>query len=172
LLPISTPAKARQKRQAKKYSTARGSYRNTMSQNPRLKDVIQLLLLGGPRFAATRERLDELPLIAFAKSADLKDKFMPAYVISDIASVEQPLFERYRALAEQTILEYGGRYLTRTGATETVEGDWKPYRVVVLEFPSMERAREWYKSPEYGKALEISRVAVKRRMIFVEGVTP
>jgi uncharacterized protein (DUF1330 family) len=51
------------------------------------------------------------------------------------------------------------------------EGDWPAQqRVVVVEFPSMQRAREWYASPEYAEALAVRRDALERRLIFVEGV--
>ena len=40
----------------------------------------------------------------------------------------------------------------------------------IVEFPTMKRAREWYHSAEYAKALTVSQKALKRRLIFVEGV--
>jgi uncharacterized protein (DUF1330 family) len=43
-------------------------------------------------------------------------------------------------------------------------------RIVVVEFPSMERLREWYASPEYAEALKVRRTALYRRLIFVEGL--
>jgi uncharacterized protein (DUF1330 family) len=95
---------------------------------------------------------------------------MKAYVISDVEIVDPAAMERYRALAASTIAQYGGRYLVRGGAIETLEGDWSPQAVIVLEFPSMTRAREWYGSPEYAPAREISRTALRRRLIMVEGM--
>jgi uncharacterized protein (DUF1330 family) len=41
--------------------------------------------------------------------------------------------------------------------------------VVIVEFPSMERLRDWYASPEYAEALEIRQTALARRLLFVEG---
>ena len=55
------------------------------------------------------------------------------------------------------------------GATETVEGDWKPKRMVIIEFESVARAREWYNSEEYAPALAIRLKAAKSRLIIVEG---
>ena len=66
---------------------------------------------------------------------------MKAYVISDVEIVERAAMERYRALAESTIAQYGGRYLARGGAIETLEGDWSPQAIVVVEFPSIARRR-------------------------------
>src|SRR5262245_16615358 len=94
---------------------------------------------------------------------------MPAYVISDVEFLDPPLVERYRSLAQATIAKYGGRYLARGGAVETVEGDWKPERIIIVEFPTMALAHEWYNSPDYAEALEVRRTALDRRLIFVEG---
>ena len=95
---------------------------------------------------------------------------MAAYVISEISEISDTrLMEEYRSLAQAAIQQYGGRYLVRGGAFETVEGDSGLRRIVIVEFPTMKRAREWYRSPEYAKALTVSQKALKRRLIFVEG---
>ena len=97
---------------------------------------------------------------------------MPAYVISEVTEVvDTALMEKYRSLAQVTIAQHGGRYLVRGGAFETVEGHWAPQRMIVVEFPTMEKAKEWYRSPEYAEALEISRLALKRRLMLVNGWT-
>ncbi len=96
---------------------------------------------------------------------------MPAYVISDVEMLDPTLVEEYRSLAQATIARYGGRYIVRGGAIQTVEGDWAPKHIVIVEFPTMERAQEWYRSPEYAQALKVRRRALKRRLIFVEGLT-
>jgi len=95
---------------------------------------------------------------------------VPAYVISDVEFLDAELVARYRTLALETIAKYGGRYLARGGPIEPIEGDWTPQNIVIVEFPSMRRAREWYRSPDYAEALELSRQALKRRLIFVQGI--
>jgi uncharacterized protein (DUF1330 family) len=97
---------------------------------------------------------------------------MAAYVISDVEFVEPSQVERYRLLAPAAIAKYGGRYLARGGPVEPVEGDWRPERIIVVEFSTMEQAREWYRSPEYADALAVRRTALKRNLIFVDGVPP
>jgi uncharacterized protein (DUF1330 family) len=69
------------------------------------------------------------------------EQTVKAYVISDVEIVDRAVMERYRALAESTIAQYGGRYLARGGAIETLEGDWSPQAIVVVEFPSIARRR-------------------------------
>jgi uncharacterized protein (DUF1330 family) len=99
-----------------------------------------------------------------------KTRSMPVYVISEISAILEPaLMEKYRTLAQASIKQYGGRYIVRGGAIEKVEGE-APHAVVIVEFPSMERAREWCRSPEYAEALAIRPCALNRRLLFVEGV--
>ena len=81
-------------------------------------------------------------------------------------------FEAYRAIAAKTIAQYGGRYLVRGGAANLIEGGPPPKTIVVVEFPTTERLREWYASPEYAEALTLRQTALDRRLIFVEGVAP
>lgn len=97
---------------------------------------------------------------------------MPAYVISEVEVRDQAGMEAYRALAAQTIAQYGGRYLVRGGAADVVEGTPPAKTLVIVEFPSMTRAREWYASPEYAEALRLRQTALERRLTFVEGVVP
>ena len=94
---------------------------------------------------------------------------MPAYVISDVRPLDPDAIRAYRDLAQATIAKYGGRYIVRGGAIDRVEGDWNPNMLVVAEFPSMDRAREWYRSPEYAEALKLRETALQRNLIFVEG---
>ena len=70
---------------------------------------------------------------------------MPAYVISEVEPRDAAQFERYRAMAPDTIKRYGGRYIVRAGAAELVEGGPPPKTLIIVEFPDMARAREWYR---------------------------
>ena len=95
---------------------------------------------------------------------------MSAYVISELEVRDPVAIETYRSVAAKSIAHYGGRYLVRGGAAEVAEGGPRVKNIVVVEFPSMERLREWYASPEYAEALKVRRTALERRLIFVEGV--
>lgn len=78
---------------------------------------------------------------------------MPAYVISDVTIRDAEAIEAYRTRAAASIAQHGGRYLVRGGQVETLEGNWNPGLLIVVEFPDMERARRWYGSAEYAAAL-------------------
>jgi uncharacterized protein (DUF1330 family) len=95
---------------------------------------------------------------------------MSAYVISEVEVHDAAGFETYRTIAARTIAQYGGRYLVRGGAAELAEGGPPPKTIIIVEFQTMERLREWYASPEYAEALKVRRAALERRLIFVEGV--
>jgi uncharacterized protein (DUF1330 family) len=95
---------------------------------------------------------------------------MPAYFIVDIDVTDPTAFEEYRKAVPATVEKYGGKFLVRGGHMEVVEGSWRPKRVVVAEFPSLEQAKLWYDSEEY-RALKALRLRTsKGNVILVEGV--
>jgi uncharacterized protein (DUF1330 family) len=95
---------------------------------------------------------------------------MAAYVIVDVAINDPVVYAEYRRLTPASIAAYGGRFVVRGGAVETLEGDWLPERIVVLEFESVARAKAWWSSPEYAPAKELRQRSATTRMIVVEGV--
>lgn len=95
---------------------------------------------------------------------------MSAYLIAEVEVRDPQGYEEYRKLVGPTLQKYGGKFLVRGGKVETLEGDWNPKRVVVLEFESVEQAHKWYDSPEYTVAKNIRQKASDGRFILVEGV--
>lgn len=95
---------------------------------------------------------------------------MAAYIIVEIDVHDPTTYDEYKILAPPSIAEYGGRYIVRGGRTETLEGDWSPKRIVVLEFPDMEKACAWQASREYAPAREVRQRSSTARMIAVEGL--
>ena len=96
---------------------------------------------------------------------------MPAYVIVDITVNDPKAYDEYRRLAPPSITAYGGRYIVRGGETTTLEGDWRPTRLVVLEFPDSARARAWWSSPEYAPAKKLRLQCADADMVVVDGLT-
>ncbi|HAK07103.1 MAG TPA: DUF1330 domain-containing protein [Spartobacteria bacterium] len=95
---------------------------------------------------------------------------MPAYVIVEIDIVDPVGYEEYKKLAAATVARHGGKYIVRGGAVETLEGDWKPKRIVVLEFETAQRAKEWLNCEEYRQPRKMLHRTAKTNMILVEGV--
>lgn len=95
---------------------------------------------------------------------------MPAYVIVEI-DVQDPVpYVAYKTMAPPSIAAYGGRYLVRGGAVETLEGNWRPPRFVILEFPDAPSARAWWASPEYAAAKALRQSCARTEMILVDGL--
>jgi uncharacterized protein (DUF1330 family) len=95
---------------------------------------------------------------------------MAAYVIVDIEVTDPAGYEEYRKLAGPAVAAFDGRFLVRGGATATLEGDWHPARIVLLEFPSLARARAWWSSDAYREARAIRQRTAITDMIVAEGV--
>ena len=92
---------------------------------------------------------------------------MSAFVIVEIEIRDPVIYERYKQLAPPSIAAYGGRYVVRGGAVETLEGGWMPPRLVVLEFPTVELARAWWDSPEYAEGKALRQSCAETKMILV-----
>ena len=95
---------------------------------------------------------------------------MPAYVVVEVRIKDPVRYEEYKKLVEPTILAHGGRYLARGGTTEALEGEWDPGRFVLLEFPDVRRAREWWNSDSYREPKSIRAEAAASRILLVEGL--
>ena len=75
---------------------------------------------------------------------------MPAYLVVEHIITDSAKFEDYRRQVGPMIASFGGRYLTKGAAHQLPEGGhWKPERMVIIEFPTMNALQAWYKSPEY-----------------------
>ena len=95
---------------------------------------------------------------------------MPAFLVVDIEVTDQKRFEEYKRAVPASLSAYGGKYLARGGTTEVLEGDWKPRRLVIIEFPSVQRAKEWWTSPDYSKAKALRLGAAQARIVLAEGL--
>lgn len=97
---------------------------------------------------------------------------MPAYVIANAEVTDPASYEAYKAAVPAVIEQYGGRYLVRGGAAEIVEGGFPGPRFVVLEFPDVEAARAFARSPEYAAAKARREGAADMNIAIVEGHAP
>ena len=94
---------------------------------------------------------------------------MAAYVIADMTVTNPDVYAEYRRQVLATVTKHGGRFVVRGGAVEVVEGDWRPGRVVVLEFADMAAARAWYHSADYAPLAKLRQSASTGSLIMVEG---
>jgi uncharacterized protein (DUF1330 family) len=96
---------------------------------------------------------------------------MAGYLIHNGTLTDPEGYKAYMAKAEKVVAQYGGRYLVRGGRTEPIDGDWHP-RFVVVEFPTFERAGEFYHSPGYQGLGEISERTSVSANVIVDGLDP
>ena len=95
---------------------------------------------------------------------------MPAYVIVEIEVTDPVGYEEYKKQAAASVHAKGGKYIVRGGKTEVLEGDWQPKRIVILEFPSMDRAKEWLNCEEYRDPRKMRHRTATTNMVLVEGI--
>lgn len=93
---------------------------------------------------------------------------MPAYLVADILEVTDPdTMAKYADATGPIVDQYGGRFVVAAPA-EVLEGDWKPGRIVILEFDDMAALKRWYGSPEYQDVLPLRLDASRGNVIAVE----
>ena len=95
---------------------------------------------------------------------------MSAYVIADVTVTDADQMAQYREWSTKAATEFGATFIVRGGAITVFEGDWKPSRVVILQFPSSDVAKKWYASETYQHAITLRQNAGVMRMVMVEGV--
>jgi uncharacterized protein (DUF1330 family) len=94
---------------------------------------------------------------------------MAAYVIGEIEVTDQATYEDYRKQVLATVEKHGGRFIVRGGSVEALEGGWSPKRLVVLEFPSMQKLLTWYRSAEYAPLIKLRQRASRGKLVAVDG---
>jgi len=95
---------------------------------------------------------------------------MAAYVIFDSVSVHPEEMKDYGAKAVASLEAFGGKLVAASNDIDTREGDWRPERVVIIEFPTMAQAQAWYDSPAYQEVLPLRLKANRDKMVIVPGV--
>ena len=104
-------------------------------------------------------------LTVWAQAPEKKAYFL---VQSDVTNAQQ--YAEYAKLTGSIVEKFGGRFLSRGGRSATLEGRQAPSRVVVIEFPSYERAQAFYNSPEYQKAKKVRDGAATLQVVLAEGM--
>ena len=94
---------------------------------------------------------------------------MSAYLIVEVETIDEALMAEYRKHTPGAIARFGGKFIVRGGKTRTLEGDWKPQRIVVIEFPDYESAERFYGSEHYKPILAMRLKAGRSKAILVDG---
>jgi len=95
---------------------------------------------------------------------------MAAYIIARINVTDQDQYKKYIKVTPEIIAKYHGRFIVRGGETVTLEGPEEKWRIVIVEFPDLKKAKEFYYSPEYAEAKKLREDAALAQFIAMEGV--
>ena len=95
---------------------------------------------------------------------------MPAYLVANVEIRDSEKFKDYMKATPAIIKQFGGKFLVRGGDFEICEGNWNPKRLVMIEFESMEKARQFYNSPEYTAIKGLRQSSAYTEWVFVEGL--
>jgi uncharacterized protein (DUF1330 family) len=93
-----------------------------------------------------------------------------AYILANVDVKDPAAYEEYKRLSTIAMKAHGAEVCVRGGKTEVLEGDWTPHRVVLLKFPSVEKAKAFYDSTEYRAAIKARENVAVMRMVLIEGV--
>ena len=95
---------------------------------------------------------------------------MAGYMLIDTDVFDQDVFAEFAVKIVEAMEAHGGRFLVRGGATEVMDGDWVPHRIVIMEFESFERAQGFVRSPEYAGLQDLRERCMHARTMIVDGV--
>lgn len=96
---------------------------------------------------------------------------MAAYLVVDILKVkDEAKLAEYKGKVGPVVSKFGGRYLAAGGPFDVLEGKWRPTYPLLLQFPSLDRAREWYNSEDYRELKLLRQAATDGNLVLVDGL--
>jgi len=107
--------------------------------------------------------------VAIAGAIAFQGAGKKGYIIAQVDVTNPQQYAEYAKLTPALIEKAGGRFIARGGRVATLEGPAAPSRVVIIEFPSFERAQEFYNSPEYVAVRKLRAGAATAQFVVVEG---
>ncbi len=96
---------------------------------------------------------------------------MAAYVIIEVQVVDAEVYKQYVEQVREVVENHGGRYRVRGGTVTPMSGDWRPERMIVIEFASVDQVQACFRSEAYGKVAPLRTQSTISRAIVVEGCT-
>ena len=96
---------------------------------------------------------------------------MKAYLVLDLAVNDYGGFKRYVAAIPAFIARHSGKYIVQGIRPTTIEGDWKPERLVIIEFPEREKAEAFLRDPEIQDLFKVRHDTTTSKLLLAEGCT-
>jgi uncharacterized protein (DUF1330 family) len=107
--------------------------------------------------------------IVVGRAWGAQDAAKKGYIIAQVDVTNPQAYGEYAKRSPDIIAKFGGRFIARAGRTVTLEGSPAKSRVVIIEYPSFERAQAFFNSPEYQQAKKLREGAANAQFILVEG---
>ena len=95
---------------------------------------------------------------------------MAAYLLARVEVTDWDRYKEYTERTPEAIAKYGGKFIIRAGDMVTLEGPEETRRVVLIEFPTFEKAKEFYYSQEYQEAKKLREGAAIGQFLAIDGV--
>ncbi|MGH2587952.1 MAG: DUF1330 domain-containing protein [Dehalococcoidia bacterium] len=95
---------------------------------------------------------------------------MAAYVIAEVEVTDPAGFAEYQQMAGPIVAKYGGRLVAAGPPVASLEGDWQPKGVTVVEFPSVEHVRQWHDAPEYQEPKRLRQASARCSLVLIDGL--
>ena len=95
---------------------------------------------------------------------------MAAYMIAKIDIIDPEQYKKYIAATPAVIAEFGGKFIARGGEIVTLEGPEEKRRVALVEFPSLDKVREFYASADYQAVMKMREGAATVSLVAIAGV--
>ena len=95
---------------------------------------------------------------------------MSGYLIAQLNMTDKENFKLYAESVPESVKKFGGKYLVRAGEFKSVQGKWDFTRNVIIEFPTYEKALEWYNSDLYKPLKELRQKGSEGNIIIIKGI--
>ncbi len=95
---------------------------------------------------------------------------MAAYLYATLHVSDAAAYKEYQQKVPALIAAHGGRYLVRGGATEVLEGETRPQRQIILEFPDMAQLKAFYNDPAYQPLIAVRQSSSQGHLLAIEGL--
>lgn len=96
----------------------------------------------------------------------------PGYVIAEVDVHDLTAFQKYGTKVPETLAPFNHQFLARSNNIQSLEGDAPKGGIVIIQFDSAQKAREWYDSPAYAAIRPIRQSSATSRIYIVEGLPP
>ena len=94
---------------------------------------------------------------------------MKAYLVLDLAIHDFASFREYIEKVPTFIAKHGGKYIVQGAEPTPLEGNWRPERMVILEFPARQNATGFLSDPEFQDLLAIRHRTTTSKLVLVDG---